>query len=188
MMVPDTQFLDSNSYLSIVETFLAHEPHGANINQKSRTSKTALHVAARSGHVDLVRLLLKQQNILVAVKDNNGNIPILSAAKSENCDQIVPLLAPWENIGTLPAVIQQTAKMFDADIVDIHKYAGAQRRQRLSVFDLLYTDFKSSTSHESGGISTQPPNPDTYRWIHLPSKDLSWCQPLLTKRFIENDF
>ena len=65
------------NYVEVVRVLLEA---GANVNRIFRASKTALHLAAESGHEDIVRVLLQQNQIVLAAKDDQGNTPLLNAA------------------------------------------------------------------------------------------------------------
>lgn len=85
-------------YFNIVRVVLAA---GANVNAKAQLARTALHVAAELGHVEIVELLLQQKHIQVSARDSLGNTPLLEAKKSIHYDQISRLLvqvAPWDDI------------------------------------------------------------------------------------------
>jgi ankyrin repeat protein/Mg2+ and Co2+ transporter CorA len=177
-------------YLAVVQALLSA---GAEVNKKSQTSRTALHLAAEFGHVEIVELLLAQKDIQFAAKDSSGNTPLLDAAKSEQREKILPLLAPWtdQSIEALPKDIKQSARDFDANVIDFQKDAGTRpRRHKVPVFDLLYTHFSEPGAISRKNVSTRPNSAKkgNFRWIHLPANNLHWCHTLLTKHFIEGGF
>ena len=166
---------------------------GSQVNQKSQTCRTALHIAAEFGHVEIVKLLLKQRDVQFAAKDSHGNTPLLDAARSEHRNEILPLLAPWTNhsIEALPENVKQSAQDFDANVIDFEKISGARpRRHKIPVFDLLYKSSSEPGAISRKGVSTipDPANEGGFRWIHLPANNLHWCHTLLTKHFIEGGF
>jgi ankyrin repeat protein len=184
---PTSADTPEQNYTDVVQVLLKE---GSQVNQKSQTSRTALHIAAEFGHVDIVKLLLAQKDVQFAAKDSSGNTPLLDAAKSEQRDAILRLLAPWSelSIDALPENIKQGARDFDANVIDFDKAPGAKpRRHKVSVFDLLYTPFSEPGAISKKHVSTKPSKGD-FRWIHLPANNLHWCHTLLTKHFIEGGF
>lgn len=180
-----TKLANSAQYLEVVNTLLSY---AADVNHKSQASRTALHLAAGSGHLDIVRLLLRRDDIRVSERDRQGNTAVLDAARSEAPHKLVPLFAPWkqESIKSLSNEVKAATELFDADIIDVGKDTGELRRYRLSLYKLLYHEHGDPGSVTRDHVSTKPPQPDTFRWIHLPSNNLSWCHTLLIKQFIEN--
>jgi ankyrin repeat protein/Mg2+ and Co2+ transporter CorA len=175
-------------YVEVVRTLLKA---GANVNGKSGALKTALHLAAESGHEDVVRLLLEQKNIKLALKDDQGNTPLLNAAKSDQGKSMVPLLAPWtqQSIDSLPSMTKRVAQEFDANIFDFQKDGSRPHRYQSSVYNLLYADYIRAGAVTTDNVSTRPEHADdgSFRWIHLPANNLSWAHTLLTKHFIESE-
>jgi ankyrin repeat protein len=182
--------VQGSRYLAVVKALLEGK---SQVNKKSQTSRTALHIAAEFGHVDIVKLLLAQKDVQFAAKDSHGNTPLLDAARSEQRNEILPLLAPWtaRSIEALPINVKKTAQDFDANVIDFEKTAGARpRRHKIPVFDLLYKPSSEQGAISRKGVSTRPDpsNKGGFRWIHLPANNLHWCHTLLTKHFIEGDF
>jgi ankyrin repeat protein/Mg2+ and Co2+ transporter CorA len=178
------------NYTDVVKELLEA---GSEVNQKSQTSRTALHLAAEFGHAEIVELLLARKDVQFAAKDSSGNTPLLDAAKSEQRDTILQLLAPWSDrsIEALPEDVKRSAWEFDANVIDFKKTPGARpRRHKVSVFDLLYTPFSEPGAISRRHVSTKPDveNKGGFRWIHLPANNLHWCHTLLTKHFIERGF
>jgi ankyrin repeat protein/Mg2+ and Co2+ transporter CorA len=176
------------NYVEVVHELLKA---GANINGKSGALKTALHLAAESGQEDVVRLLLEQKNIKLALKDDQGNTPLLNAAKSDQGRNIVPLLAPWtqQSIDSLPSMTKRVAQEFDANIFDFQKDGSRPHRYQASIYNLLYADYIKAGVVTTDNVSTRPEHADdgSFRWIHLPANNLSWAHTLLTKHFIESE-
>lgn len=48
---------------------------GANVDEDSKTQRTALHEATEGGHTDITELLLKQSEVDPTVRDNNDSTP-----------------------------------------------------------------------------------------------------------------
>jgi ankyrin repeat protein len=188
--VSSTQLLSSDHaarYLAVVRALLSA---GATVNMKSRLSRTALHIAAEMGHVEVVELLLQQEGVQFAAKDSRGNTPLIDAAKSKERKQILQLLAPWNPllVQSLPQDVRHAAQLYDANIIDFPRVAGPKMlRHKISVFDVLYKECGEAGSLSHNSVSTRPdPDKDgAFRWIHLPANNLHWAHALLTKHFIE---
>ena len=156
---------------------------GADVNGQLLNGRTPLHVAAEFGNTDAAECLLETSGIRRSVKDRFGNTPLLIAAQKGKME-IVEMLAPWNHVHDLSADEIEAAQQFNATIVDFDD-KDFNRVQRRSVYELLYArDIKDATKHS---ISTLPANTKAtqFRWIHLPANNISWCDALLTKRFIE---
>jgi ankyrin repeat protein/Mg2+ and Co2+ transporter CorA len=177
-------------YLAVVRALLSA---GAKVNRKSRLSRTALHIAAEMGHVDIVELLLQQPDIQFAAKDSRGNTPLIDAARSTERESILRLLAPWSDlfVRSLPENVKRAARDYDANVVDFQKGSGAKMlRHKMPVFNVLYQDPERVGALNREHVSTRPDpsQKEAFRWIHLPQNNLHWCHTLLTKHFIEGGF
>lgn len=156
---------------------------GADVNGQLLNGRTPLHVAAEFGNIDAAECLLGTSGIRRSVKDRFGNTPLLIAAQKGQI-KIVEMLAPWNHVKELSADEVEAAQQFSATIVDFdHK--DFNRVQRRSVYELLYA--RSAKDPSKHLISTLPEmtKATQFRWIHLPANNLTWCDALLTKRFIE---
>lgn len=156
---------------------------GADVNGQLLNGRTPLHVAAEFGNIDAAECLLGTSGIRRSVKDRFGNTPLLIAAQKGQI-KIVEMLAPWNHVKELSADEVEAAQQFSATIVDFdHK--DFNRVQRRSVYELLYA--RSAKDPSKHSISTLPEmtKATQFRWIHLPANNLTWCDALLTKRFIE---
>lgn len=74
------------------------------------------------------------------------------------------------------------AEQFEATVVDFGGYKRGNEVRKVGVYDLLYTDPKVSKNASTSTLST---GSTIFRWIHLPANNVTWCQDLLTRRFIE---
>lgn len=61
-----------------VKTLLSHS---VSPTAKLRTGKSPLHLACEAGDAEVVKLLLKQVNVNIMARDNEGNTPLIAAAK-----------------------------------------------------------------------------------------------------------
>jgi ankyrin repeat protein/Mg2+ and Co2+ transporter CorA len=159
---------DARDRVDLVRLLLAE---GARVDVKSDDNCTALSFAVKSGNVEIVRLLLTE-------KDVQFDDALWDAVDSSQNVNIQELLAPWtpRRIEALPREVKQSARSFEAHIIDFHGDPNTRPSQRkIKVFDLLYEPpEKESTRPDKG-----------FRWIHLPANNLHWCHTLLTKYFYE---
>ncbi|KAK3073307.1 hypothetical protein LTR53_005209 [Teratosphaeriaceae sp. CCFEE 6253] len=166
--------------VEIVEQLLAN---GADRNRRTHTGKTGFHIACEAGNLRIVKHLIADQATSVNTKDNFGNSPLLAAA-SCGYRNIVDLLTPWSKrqIDDLSADAKGAAEQFHATVLDFGGYKRGNEVKKVRVYDLLYTDPNIASPVSS---STVCKGSTVFRWIHLPANNVSWCQALLTKRFIE---
>lgn len=168
--------------MGALQRLLAHD---VEINKLTQTSKTALHLACEAGNLDAVTALLGIPATVVDTKDNFGNSPLLGAAACGH-RSIVELLAPWtkRHVDSVTKAAGDAAKKFRATVVDFRDYKRGKLPEKRSVFNVLYSD---PASGEPEKVSTvcQPGGRTTFRWLHLPVNNVTWCRELLTKRFIE---
>jgi hypothetical protein len=130
-------------------------------------SQIALHLAAEKGYVKIVELLLQQKDVQSSAKDRHGNTPLLAAVKSKERHWLLQLLAPWNRSPSTTTL-----------------------KHKIPVYNVLYEDFLTESVLSHKHVSTRPdPFKETaFRWIHMPTNNLHWCQTLLKKSFIEGDF
>ncbi|TVY37959.1 Ankyrin [Lachnellula occidentalis] len=154
---------------------------GADINAKLLNGMSPLHLAAEGGYLEIVKRLLNCQNIKRAARDSFGSTPFLRAAQNRHKD-IVKLLSPTDNLKALSEDALGAVKGFRATIVDFGNFKNGNRVKRPSVFDVLYGNDKDNALKPAFTII---PNDAAFRWIHLPSNNMTWVEALLTKLFIE---
>ena len=168
--------------------------YGAVLHRKTRSGATPLHVAAAAGNIAVVNFLLRRPDVKRATRDSFGNTPLLRAASvmHKNREEIVKLFAPWNNLDSLSKEAKQAAQLFQATVVDFGEefdrkgfgWTGSSVKTT-SVFDLLYGQDPVDTAKSQTPAVPQDSKPDTFRWIHFPANNVSWCQDLFTKHFIE---
>ncbi|KAM0703343.1 hypothetical protein Q7P35_009281 [Cladosporium inversicolor] len=164
---------------------------GASVNRASRSSKTALHLAAASGLTGVVRALLEGKGVHIEAKDNLGNTPLIDAALSQNSywENIVELLAPWspKSIEQLPDLVEKVRRGTTASVVDFFAAGEEQTRHEIPIFDLIYrNDHREGKRDYRPMTIPYPAHKDSFRWINIPSNNVLWCHDLLTRWFIED--
>ncbi|KAK3676486.1 hypothetical protein LTR78_003762 [Recurvomyces mirabilis] len=179
--------------VEVIELLLAKT---RSVDQRTHTGRTAFHIACDAGNVKVVEHLLSNTNVKVLTRDNSGNTPLLSAASCghirtsplASCGhkEIIQLLAPWSRrqASALSQEAKAAAEQFQATVVDFGEYKRGNEVKKVKVFDLLYKAPGTSPA-EKMSTSTLCSGSTRFRWIHLPSNNVTWCQDLLTKRFIE---
>lgn len=74
-----------------------------NISQGS----TALHLAAQSGHVHVVSLLLSKSTAMIHIKDKRGRTGIMLAAANGHLDMVTLLVGQGADINASDKVCQK---------------------------------------------------------------------------------
>ena len=159
---------------------------GADVNAELLNGRTPLHIAAETGNEEAARCLLAQPRIKRAIKDRFGNTPLLIAAQHSKRN-IAEMLAPWNHLSLLSEEEIEAAKQFNATIVDFGDFRNENKVTRQSIYDLLYARDPKDSSKPLISTLTKNVKASNFRWIHLPVNNISWCDALLTKRFIEEE-
>ena len=158
---------------------------GAKVNATTSSGMTALHWSARNGHVELVKLLLEHKDIRRDRKDSFEETPMLGAAQNGHIE-IVKLLSPANDGGLLSVTAHAACKGFQATVVDFGMENRPMNHNKHSIFDLLYGwDEKKQKPTTTTLVRNIPAKP-TFRWIHLPTNNMTWVEALITKHFVEN--
>ena len=159
--------------------------HGADVNQKSNSWKTALHLAAVSGDANIICLLLGRKEIYTAAKDHQGNTPLLDAVEANQSREIIDLLVPWSYraLPSLPPLVRTATENSFASIVDFCPSHFGLHRTQQTIFDLLYTSRAENREITKPSFREE----GSFRWIHLPANNMSWCHTLITRWFFEGD-
>ena len=157
--------------------------NGADVNQRSYSLKTALHLAAASGDANTICSLLSQEDIYIAAKDHRGNTPLLDAVEAHHSQDIIDLLVPWSHqaMPSLPSSVKEVVKSSHASIIDFIPPHFDLHRSQQTMFDLLYMSEMLGSPVTKAGSNEEA----SFRWIHLPANNMSWCQTLITRWFVE---
>ncbi|KAJ4301553.1 hypothetical protein N0V90_003646 [Kalmusia sp. IMI 367209] len=162
--------------------------NGALVNAQTTTGETPLHLAAESGVQPILESLIQCPGIRLNVRDEYGNTPFSKAVKAKSMPAI-HLLAPFHSDRLSPDALE-ASRIFKATIVDFGDYPNGKRRTDRSIFDLLYSraigEFDGLASVPGIRASPRPNDATHFRWINLPSNNISWAEALLTKAFIED--
>ena len=181
-----------------VETVRALLSETTDMNSETRSGRTALHIAAETGNVEVLRHLLTfrtgSRGVNVTKRDVFGNSALVCAAKPGHRD-IVGLLAPYSG-PALGAVAQKAAEEIKASVVDFEpERRNRPRHTPRRVFDLIFGSPPVSLEQEkllerrdSITDSQHEEHPSkAFRWVHLPANNVFWCRGILIKLFLEDN-
>lgn len=158
---------------------------GARVNATTSSGMTALHWSSRNGHIKVVELLLRQKGVRRNCKDSFDSTPMLGAAQNGHLE-IVERLSPAEDGDTLSASARGACDGFQATVVDFGMEHRPMNHTKHSVFDVLYgwdqKTQKPLVTTLTRNVAAKP----KFRWIHLPTNNMTWVEALITKNFVEN--
>ncbi|KAG8530261.1 uncharacterized protein KY384_004762 [Bacidia gigantensis] len=158
---------------------------GADINATTSSGMTALHWCARNGHLRVVEFLLQQKGIKRNAKDSFDSTPMLGAAQNGHIE-IVEKLSPADDGHLLSESAQGACKGFQATVVDFGMEHRPMNHTKHSVFDVLYGWDEKREKPLVTTLTRNIPAKPTFRWIHLPTNNMTWVEALMTKHFVEN--
>ncbi|KAL8952976.1 MAG: hypothetical protein Q9222_001152 [Ikaeria aurantiellina] len=157
----------------------------AAVNATTSSGMTALHWCARNGHVDMVNLLLRHQNVRIHRKDAFEETPMLGAAQNGHIE-IARLLSPTNDWEKLSHAARAACTGFEATVIDFGMEHRPMNLKKHSVFDVLYGWEEDRQRPAVTTLARNVPAKPAFRWIHLPTNNVTWVETLLTKHFIEN--
>ncbi|KAI2637823.1 hypothetical protein GGS26DRAFT_580896 [Hypomontagnella submonticulosa] len=157
---------------------------GANVNAGLSNGMTPLHWAAFNGFEDVVRRILAQPGVNLAIKDSFNRTAMLCAAE-KNHPEIVHLLSPARTADRLSPIAQQACHAFEATVVDFGQFEKKQLVSKYSVYDLLYGWDDEKDKPKVPTLTKNIHYKPDFRWIHLPANNIAWLETLLAKSFIE---
>lgn len=157
----------------------------ADVNATTSIGMTALHWSARNGCTEVVKILLGHPDIRRDRKDSSGETPMLGAAQKGHID-IVKLLSPADDGANLTNAARAACHGFQATVVDFGMEHRLMNRTKRSVFELLYGWDENRQKPAVTTLVRNIPSKPTFRWIHLPTNNMTWVEALLTKHFVEN--
>ena len=159
--------------------------YGARVNATTSSGMTALHWCSRNGHLKVVELLLKQRGIRRNCKDSFDSTPMLGAAQNGHLD-IVERLSPADDGFYLSASARGACEGFQATVVDFGMENRPVNHTKHSVFDVLYGWDQKAQKPLVTTLTRNVPAKPRFRWIHLPTNNMTWVEAILTKNFVEN--
>ena len=161
--------------------------HKADVNMATSSGMTALHWCSRNGYMNVVEVLLQQPKLKRNVRDSFDTTPMLGAAENGHLD-IVERLSPADDGDLLSETARGACKGFKATIVDF----GMETRPMNhitpspSVYDVLYGWDDAKEKPLFTTLTRKVAAKPKFRWIHLPTNNMSWVETLVTKHFVEN--
>lgn len=157
---------------SVVELLLEA---GASVNATLSNGMTALHWAASNGFEDVIRVLLSLRETDLGIKDGFGRAPWLCAAEKGHY-HLIELLSPVRNSDRLPRVMQDACKAFNATVVEFKEFGEKQRKYQHSVYDVLYGWNQKNGRPKVSTSTTTAGAQNDFKWIHLPTNNVSSSQ------------
>lgn len=158
---------------------------GADVNAELLNRIRPLHWAARNGHIEVVKILLQHPRIRRDCKDAGKETPLICAAQKGHFD-IVRLLAPADEGSRLSDAARSACEGFQGTVVNFGMEHHSVNVKKHSIFDLLYGWDESRELPTVTTIVRNIPSKPKFRWIHLPTNNMTWVEALLQKNFVEN--
>jgi ankyrin repeat protein len=99
------------------------------LSTKKASGWTSLHVAAFNGYLDIVKILVSKDKMLVNINDSTGRTPAVLAASSGQVD-IVEFLKPGDNVYSLHAKFRAARK--SGNLEDLKNFLeGLEKKDQL---------------------------------------------------------
>ena len=133
----------------------------------------------------MVQLLLQQEGVRRFNKDSFDVTPMLAAADQGHLE-IAKLLSSSNDGPRLSPLARGACEGFRAEIVDFGMEKRPMNRHEHTVYDLLYGWNTKEDKPLITTLTRNVPAKPKFRWIHLPSNNMSWVEALVNKYFIEN--
>lgn len=157
---------------------------GAEINARVLNGNTPLHEAVLAGHLGVVECLLERKDCKRAPRDRFGITPFLRAAQKKH-KEIINILAPFNQVGTLSEDALGACNGFNATIVDFGNFHNGNRVTKRTIFEILYGRDPQNAHKAAFSVLPKDAKAVNFRWIHLPANNMAWVETLLTKAFVE---
>jgi hypothetical protein len=110
---------------------------GLGVNTKDRRGRTALHLAATLGQVELFRYLARSGALDLNATDSEGRTPLMLAAGLSGFDLFNSMTSPWERFWTEPLCRPQADGTATHPSEELTQWFAAWQSQRLMVLSLL---------------------------------------------------
>jgi ankyrin repeat protein len=87
----------------------------AEINARTQSGETALHLSCKNGNEGIVKFLTKIQETFVDIEDNKGNTPLHYAALTNNTKIVQHLTKTCKGNPTITNVLKQRPRDLTSD-------------------------------------------------------------------------
>ncbi|RDW58460.1 hypothetical protein BP5796_12390 [Coleophoma crateriformis] len=185
------QAASGRGFMRIVNLLISS---GANVNVQGGFYGSTLHAAVETGHEDIVKLLLSY-GADYTLTDSSG-LTARDIASMKEFESIVRLFGdpqpspvhlkkqpteptdqPKQRPPNPPSELQaQTCKAYNAYLQ--YHFDGGFKDKQMSVFDLIYGDYKEELVADNGKVFDGIP---TVRWIHLPANNRRWIKDVIDR-------
>ena len=99
--------------------------YDVDIDNKNEDERTPCHLAARHGHVEVLRLILEKDRNAIFDKDEDDNTPLHLAAKAKHSEAVDFLLCQGASVHKRSVELEKFQKNTRSDI-KIQKYFSIQ--------------------------------------------------------------